>query len=95
MNDQVGAARRPGAEPGREVAVDLDDVKLAARREQREGERAAAGSDLHDQIVGLRFDRVDDAPNHGLIVKKVLSESLAGVSLARRRCGLPGNGCGS
>ena len=84
VDHQVGVVRCPGTEPGRKVTVDLDDVELAARGEQREGECAATGSDLHDQLVGLRFDRIDDAPDHVPVVKEVLSESLAGVCLASR-----------
>ena len=76
--------RRPLAERAREVTIDFDHVQLAARCEQGEGERAAPGPDLHDQLAGPRGDGVDDAPHHRTVVEEVLSEPLAGIRLARR-----------
>ena len=77
VHGQVRVACRPLAERGGEIAIDLDGVQLAARFEQGQGEGAASGPDLHDQIVGPGRDRVDDAPHHGAVVEEVLPESPA------------------
>ena len=60
-----------------EIAVDLDGVERARLADQPLGQRAAAGTDLDQRLVGLRRDLAHDAVEHAAVVQEMLAEPLA------------------
>ena len=76
---QRQALRRvPLTERRGEVAVDLDGIEATGGFEQRRGERAMAGADLHQCVAGPRSDGLDDAVYDPRVVQEMLAETLAG-----------------
>src|SRR5690606_16314591 len=57
--------------------VDLDDVQRSHALEQRRGQRAEPTADLDERVVRPRIDRIDESPDHGRVVQKMLPEALA------------------
>ena len=82
--ERVGAMHRQlerreaRGERRREVAVELDRLELAGALEERRGERALAGPDLHQEIIGGGSNRIHDAREHARVVQEVLAEPLTG-----------------
>ena len=72
-----------GAQGGGQVAVDLDRIERVDALEQVGGERARAGTDLHQVLARPRVHRVDDPAQDALIVQEVLAETLARADHAR------------
>ena len=68
--------RKARGERRGEIAVELDRFELARALDQRAGERALAGPDLHQEIVGRRRNRIDDAREHARVVEEMLAEPL-------------------
>ena len=66
-----------GAQPHREVAVELDHGQLAQAFDQRLGQRGEAGADLDHELARLGRDLVDDGFDDGLVGQEMLAEALA------------------
>src|SRR5205807_6918290 len=80
----------------REITVDLDGIERAvAAFEQRRGERAAPGPDLHQMIPDPGRERARDAQDHRGVVEEVLAEALAARRPAARSDGGGGGGRGA
>src|SRR5687768_3034580 len=73
--DQV-KVRKLCAEGGREIAIDFDGEQAFDPGCQRHRERAAAGSDLEERVVGVSVERVDELGDPRRL-EEVLAESLA------------------
>ncbi|MNT72975.1 hypothetical protein D3C72_2116260 [compost metagenome] len=61
-----------------QIAIQLNHLHLRDPFEQRVGQRAQAGADLDQHVVGLRADGIDDAVDDGVVDQEVLPESFAG-----------------
>src|SRR5207302_158744 len=85
----VDRETRHFAQPGGEVAVDLDRMQLARALDQRRAERALAGADLDDAFAGPRRDGIDDAREHLALVQEMLPESLTRAMRARWQAAAP------
>ncbi len=72
------ALDRGGQSLGEHV-VDLDRDDALHVRQQREGERAEAGADLDDDVVGLELGGADDAPHGVAVDDEVLAALLGGT----------------
>lgn len=70
-----------------QISVDLDHVQVSEPREQGEGQRTEAGSDLDDVIVWAGIDGSDDPVDDFRIDEKVLAEPLPREVTARRHSG--------
>jgi hypothetical protein len=71
-------ARRTRAQRFDQIGVQLDRGQMSGRLEQRQRERALAGTDFDDAIVRARRDCRDDAFDHPALVQEVLAEMLFG-----------------
>ena len=70
-----------------QIPVDLDHVQVIEPREQREGQRSEAGSDLDDVIVWPGIDGREDSLDDFRIDEKVLAEPLPRDVTASRHSG--------
>ena len=66
------------AQDGHEMMVDLDRRHRGARGRQGQGERAKAGTDLHDPVAGPDGGEAGDAPHGVRIDDEVLPQGPAG-----------------
>ena len=69
--------REVPAQPGDQVAVDLDDVQASHDRAQRLGQRAETGADLDDMVIRLGGDRRDDLAHDAGRYEEILPKPLA------------------
>jgi len=82
---QLECLRRPpaGAQLRGEIAVDFDRIQRAGLADEPFGERATAGPDLEQCLVGLRRDFAHDAIEHAAVMQEMLAEPLAREDQAR------------
>jgi hypothetical protein len=76
--DDAGGGRRSGGEPRRPPGIDLDGGERPPERLQRQGESAAAGTDLEDRPVGAGHG-VDDPPDDMAVAQEVLAGLMPAV----------------
>lgn len=71
VTEELGAQHRD------QIPVEFDRLQSACFFQQLFGERAKAGADLHQMLVGLGVDGTQYAPNDAGVVQKVLAKALA------------------
>ena len=74
---EVADAARTRRERIDQVAIELDRGQVAGSAQQRQRQRALAGTDFDDAVFGFRRNRLDDAAQDALVVQEMLAEALA------------------
>ncbi len=75
------------AQPGGEIAIDLDGGDVARAPDEFARQRGLPGADLDDRLVLARLDRIDDPLDHAPVMQEVLAEALARAVLQVRGVG--------
>ena len=68
-----------------EPTVFFDQRGGAAMVDRELGERAQAGANFHEVILGAEIELVDDPGGGGLVMEKILPEALGGAGLEGRQ----------
>lgn len=67
----------PLLEPRDNVTVNLDDMKMIEPFQKGVSQRAQARTDLHDTIIALRCNGIDNCANHLPVNQKMLPKTFA------------------
>ena len=76
MDPQRAIGRYFGTQLANRVAIDFHDIERVDAFEQRQRQRAQAGTDFDDRLSGARIEGIQDPRDDRAIVQEVLAEAL-------------------
>jgi flagellar hook-length control protein FliK len=78
MNDKIRVIEKFGAQYRNQIAIQLDDVKIAAGSlKQGFSQRAQSGTNFHQSFAGQRMNAGDNSMDDTGVMQEILAKTFA------------------